>query len=106
MALRNGRVGGPPLEGVLAITRDILRAPDLDFALESIAHGVAEEFGFRYVTIVIADDERDVMLRRVMYGFPPETVIERKNEQISRADLLALLDKRFENAENCFYLPA
>ena len=36
-ALRNRRVGERRLESVLAITRDILRAPDLDFALESIA---------------------------------------------------------------------
>src|ERR1019366_6306802 len=89
------RIGERRLESVLSITRDILRAPDLDFALESIAAGVAEVFGFRFVTIVIAEDDSDVMLRRVMYGFPPETIIERKNEEISRADMLALLEKRF-----------
>jgi diguanylate cyclase (GGDEF)-like protein len=106
MAVRNGRVGERRLESVLAITRDILRAPDLDFALESIAGGVADVFGFRFVTIVIAEDEGDVMLRRVMHGFSPETIIERKNERVSRAAMIALLDKRFESAENCFYLPA
>lgn len=106
MALRKRRVGERRLESVLAITRDILRAPDLDFALESIARGVAEVFGFQFVTIVIAEDDSDVMLRRVMYGFTPETVLERKNEEISRADMIALLDRRFESAENCFYLPA
>jgi len=106
MALRSRRVGERRLESVLAITRDILRAPDLDFALESIARGVAEVFGFQFVTIVIAEDDSDVMLRRVMYGFAPETILERKNEEISRADMIALLDRRFESAENCFYLPA
>jgi len=106
MALRTGRVGERRLESVLAITRDILRAPDLDFALESIARGVAEVFGFQFVTIVIAEDDSDVMLRRVMHGFPPEIVIERKNEEVSRAAMIALLEKRFESAENCFYLPA
>ncbi len=106
MALRNRRVGERRLESVLAITRDILRAPDLDFALESIAAGVAEVFGFRFVTIVIAEDDSDVMLRRVMHGFAPETIIERKNEEVSRAEMIALLDRRFESAENCFYLPA
>ena len=106
MAVRSGRVGERRLESVLAITRDILRAPDLDFALESIARGVADVFGFRFVTIVIAEDDSDVMLRRVMHGFAPETVIERKNEEVSRTEMLALLDKRFESAENCFYLPA
>jgi diguanylate cyclase (GGDEF)-like protein len=106
MALRNRRVGERRLESVLAITRDILRAPDLDFALESIASGVAEVFGFQFVTIVIAEDDSDVMLRRVMHGFAPETVIERKNEEVSRAAMIALLEKRFESAENCYYLPA
>ena len=106
MSIRNRRVGERRLESVLAITRDILRAPDLDFALESIARGVAEVFGFRYVTIVIAEDDSDIMLRRVMHGFTPETIIARKNEEVSRAALLALLDHRFESAENCFYLPA
>jgi diguanylate cyclase (GGDEF)-like protein len=106
MALRNGRVGERRLESVLAITRDILRAPDLDFALESIAAGVADVFDFRFVTIVIAEDDSDVMVRRVMHGFPSETIIDRKNEEVSRAGMLALLEKRFESAENCFYLPA
>jgi diguanylate cyclase (GGDEF)-like protein len=106
MALRNRRVGERRLESVLAITRDILRAPDLDFALESIAAGVAEMFGFRFVTIVIAEDDSDVMQRRVLHGFAAETIIERKNEEVSRADMLALLDNRFESAENCYYLPA
>ena len=95
MALRSRRVEDRRvverrLESVLAITRDILRAPDLDFALESIARGVADVFGFRFVTIVIAEDDSDVMLRRVMYGFRPETVIEHKNEEISRAAMIAL----------------
>ena len=94
------------LEAVLAITRDILRAPDLDFALESIAREFAQVFGFRFVTIVISEDDADVMLRRVMYGFSPERTIERKNEEVSRAGMIALLNKRFEIAENCYYLPA
>jgi diguanylate cyclase (GGDEF)-like protein len=106
MAVRSRRIEERRLESVLEITRDILRAPDLDFALESIARGVAEVFGFKYVTIVIAEDDSDVMLRRVLHGFPPEIVLERRNEEISRAAMLALLEKRFESAENCFYLPA
>lgn len=106
MATRNRRLEERRLESVLEITRDILRAPDLDFALESIARAVAEVFGFRYVTIVIAEDGSDVMLRRVMHGFAPETTLERKNEVVSRNAMLELLEKRFESAENCFYLPA
>ena len=106
MAMRNRRIEERRLERVIEITRDILRAPDLDFALESIARGVAVVFGFRFVTIVISEDESDVMLRRVMHGFSDDAILEHKNEQISRTAMLALLDKRFENAENCFYLPA
>jgi diguanylate cyclase (GGDEF)-like protein len=107
MPTRNRRLEERRLESVLEITRDILRAPDLDFALESIARGVADVFGFRCVTIVIAEaDSDDVMLRRVMHGFAAETVLERKNEVVSRRAMLELLEKRFESAENCFYLPA
>ena len=106
MPARKARFEQRRLERVLEITRDILRAPDLDFALESIAAGVADVFGFRFVTIVIAEDEGDTMLRRVLHGFPAETIIERKNEIVSRADVMTLLGSRFEIAENCYYLPA
>jgi diguanylate cyclase (GGDEF)-like protein len=94
------------LERVLKVTGDILRAPDLEFALESIARGVADLFGFRFVTIVIAEGDDDFLYRRVLHGFDAATVAERKNEQIDRSDILALLDSRFEVAENCYYLPA
>ncbi len=94
------------LERVLSITRDILRVPDLDFALESIARGVADVFGFRYVTIVISEDDGDVMYRRVMYGYPPEIVARRRNERIERSAILELLGGRFEIDENCYFLPA
>src|ERR1700760_2196339 len=101
MPTRTRRLEERRLESVLEITRDILRAPDLDFALESIARGVAEVVGFQFVTIVIAEDDSDVMLRRVMHGFATDTVLERKNEVVSRAAMLSLLEKRFESAENC-----
>ena len=94
------------LERVLKVTRDILRAPDLEFALESIARGVADLFYFRFVTIVIADGVDDHLYRRVLHGYDGEIVRERKNERIERAAILALLEPRFEVAENCFYLPA
>jgi diguanylate cyclase (GGDEF)-like protein len=94
------------LERVLKVTRDILRAPDLEFALESIARGVADLFGFRFVTIVIAEGDDDEMCRRVLHGYDAGTVAERKNERIDRRDILAVLEPRFEVAENCFYMPA
>jgi diguanylate cyclase (GGDEF)-like protein len=94
------------LERVLKVTRDILRAPELEFALESIARGVADLFGFRFVTIVIAEGDDDEMRRRVLHGYDLGTVAERKNERIDRRDILAVLEPRFEVAENCFYMPA
>ncbi|HEY5147536.1 MAG TPA: hypothetical protein VII82_12260, partial [Polyangiaceae bacterium] len=57
-------------ERVLEITRDILRLRELDLALESIARGVADLFGFRYVTIVLADgNQTGEMTRRVLLGY-------------------------------------
>ncbi len=94
------------LERVIKVTRDILRAPDLEFALESIARGVADLFHFRFVTIVIAEDEDDNLYRRVLHGYDPAIVRERKNEKIDRNAILSLLEPTFEVAENCFYLPA
>jgi diguanylate cyclase (GGDEF)-like protein len=94
------------LERVLRITRDILRAPDLEFALESIARGVADLFGFRFVTIVISEDEDDYLYRRVLHGYDTQTIAERKGERIERTAILGLLEPRFEVAENCFYIPA
>ena len=57
----------------------------LDLALESIARGVADLFGFRYVTIVIADgNQTGEMTRRVMLGYPDDIKRERKNERVAR----------------------
>jgi diguanylate cyclase (GGDEF)-like protein len=94
------------LERVLTVTRDILRAPDLDFALESIAQGVADLFGFRFVTIVIAEHDDEQLFRRVLLGYDAATIAERKNEKIDRNAILEILDPRFEVAENCYYIPA
>ncbi len=94
------------LERVLIVTRDILRSPDLNFALESIARGVADLFHFRFVTIVIAEGDDEQLYRRVLLGYDDAVVAERINEKIDRDAILALLDPRFEVAENCFYIPA
>jgi diguanylate cyclase (GGDEF)-like protein len=96
-----------PFERVLEITRDILRLRELDLALESIARGVADLFGFRYVTIVLADGGRSgEMSRRVLMGYDAETVRERKNERVDKAAILAVLEPQFEVFENAFYVPA
>jgi diguanylate cyclase (GGDEF)-like protein len=94
-------------ERVLEITRDILRLRELDLALESIARGVSDLFGFRYVTIVIADgNQTGEMTRRVMLGYPDEVKRERKNERVAKAAILSALAPHFEVFENAFYIPA
>ncbi|MGD0053187.1 MAG: EAL domain-containing protein [Vulcanimicrobiaceae bacterium] len=94
-------------ERVLEITRDILRLRELDLALESIARGVADLFGFRYVTIVIADgNQTGEMTRRVMLGYPDDIKRERKNERVAKAEILSALAPHFEVFENAFYIPA
>src|SRR5579875_833121 len=94
-------------ERVLEITRDILRLRELDLALESIARGVADLFGFRYVTIVLADgNHADGMTRRVLLGYDSEIVHERKNERIEKAEILSVLQPSYEVFENAYYIPA
>ncbi|BDE06015.1 hypothetical protein WPS_12910 [Vulcanimicrobium alpinum] len=94
-------------ERVLEITRDILRLRELDLALESIARGVADLFGFRYVTIVLADGSvSGEMTRRVLLGYNPEVQRARKNERVAKEDILSVLAPRFEVFENAFYIPA
>ena len=94
-------------ERVLEITRDILRLRELDLALESIARGVVDLFGFRYVTIVIADgNQSGEMTRRVLLGYSPEIVRERKNERVRKEEIMAVLQPQYEVFENAFYVPA
>jgi hypothetical protein len=84
-------------ERVLEITRDILRLRELDLALESIARGVTDLFGFRNVTIVLADGNlTGEMSRRVMLGYADDVVQARKNERVGKQDILAMLGPQFE----------
>ena len=94
-------------ERVLEITRDILRLRELDLALESIARGVSDLFGFTYVTIVLADgNQTGEMTRRVMLGYDDDAVRERKNERVSKAEILSVLAPNYEVFDNAFYIPA
>lgn len=93
-------------ERILALTRDILRVADLEPALETIAHAVADLYEFKYVTIVAADVSGGDMVRRVMLGWSDDVVAARKNERVVRADILALLDAKFEVVENGYLIPA
>ena len=94
-------------ERVLEITRDILRLRELDLALESIARGVSDLFGFRFVTIVVADDPRgNELTRRVLLGYDEATTRERRGEVVRKEDILAVLAPQYEVFENAFYIPA
>ncbi|MEO7039973.1 MAG: EAL domain-containing protein [Candidatus Elarobacter sp.] len=100
-----------PVEGrferVLEITRDILRLRELDLALESIARGVVDLFGFRYVTIVLADgNQTGEMTRRVLLGYGPEITQARKNERVRKDEILGVLAPQFEVFESAYYVPA
>jgi len=94
-------------ERILEITRDILRLRELDLALESIARGVVDLFGFRYVTIVLEDDQQsEEMIRRVLIGYSDEVTRARKNERVRKSDILDVLVPDYEMFENAFYIPA
>jgi signal transduction histidine kinase len=97
---------GDLLERLLAITHDILQAQNITPPLESIAESVSILFGFRYVTIVAADQPGDDLYRRVLLGFESEVVNERLGERIARHDIRTLLLPEFEVLPNCFYNPA
>jgi diguanylate cyclase (GGDEF)-like protein len=94
-------------ERILEITRDILRLRELDLALESIARGVVDLFGFRFVTIVLQDDDKSgEMVRRVLLGYPEDVTEGRKNERVRKRDILSVLSPEYEVFENAFYIPA
>ncbi|HEX3467962.1 MAG TPA: EAL domain-containing protein [Candidatus Elarobacter sp.] len=64
-------------------------------------------FGFRYVTIVMADgDQTGEMTRRVLLGYDQSITHERKNERVSKAEILAVLANNYEVFENTYYIPA
>ncbi|HEY5425540.1 MAG TPA: HAMP domain-containing sensor histidine kinase [Candidatus Tumulicola sp.] len=97
---------GELLERLLAITHDILQARDIIPPLESIAESVSILFGFRYVTIVAADEPGGDLYRRVLLGFGPDINKDRLGERIAREDIATLLLAEFEVLPHCFYNPA
>lgn len=104
--LRDESAGGSVLQRLFQITRDILQAQDITPALESIARGLGELYGWRYVSIVASDLPGAEMYRRVIIGFPPETIAERCGEHIPRNSITELLQPEFEVVPNCFFIPA
>ena len=107
MQIAQGRsASGDLLERLLAITHDILQVQDVAPPLESIAESVSMLFGFRYVTIVAADEPGGDLYRRVLLGFDPDVIKTRLGERIARDDIKTILLPEFEVLPNCFYNPA
>lgn len=107
MQIAQGRsASGDLLERLLAITHDILQVQDVAPPLESIAESVSILFGFRYVTIVAADEPGGDLYRRVLLGFDPDVIKTRLGERIARDDIKTILLPEFEVLPNCFYNPA
>jgi len=94
-----------PIQRVLEITRDILQETELGPALESIARGVRDLYGFGYVTIVAADATGGDLSRRVLLGYPADVVAARQHEIVRRADILEVLEPSFQVHPDCYYIP-
>jgi signal transduction histidine kinase len=97
---------GRTLQRLFEITRDILQAQDIAPALDSIARGLSELYGWRYVSIVASDAPGGDMYRRVIIGFPEESVAGRLGEHIPRDAITQLLRPEYEVVPHCFYIPA
>ena len=107
MHLAQGRsASGDLLEHLLAITHDILQAQGITAPLELIAQSVGRLFGWRYVTIVAADEPGGELYRRVLLGWPEHVLRERLGEHISRDGVGTILLPEFEVLPHCFYNPA
>lgn len=106
MATIHGSHESRPLARLFEITQDILQSQEIDPALDSIARGLSELYGFRYVSIVASDAPGGEMFRRVIIGFDPEQIRNRMGEHIPRSALVQLLLPEFEVMPRCYYIPA
>ncbi|MDQ2872788.1 MAG: EAL domain-containing protein [Candidatus Eremiobacteraeota bacterium] len=105
--LKQERLGNvTQLECLFEITRDVLSAESLDAALYSLARGVHELFGFRWVSMVAADEPDGELRRRVLFGYPDDVVQERLNEPVERAKLEHLLASATRFFDDCYFFPA
>jgi signal transduction histidine kinase len=94
------------LQRLFEITQDILQAQAAGPALESIARGLSDLYGWKYVSIVASDRPGGEMYRRVIIGFSEEQIRERLGEHIPRDVLVQLLLPEFEVVPYCYYIPA
>lgn len=104
--MRENSHEGRTLQRLFEITRDILQAQDIAPALDSIARGLSELYGWRYVSIVASDVPGGEMYRRVIIGFPADAIAGRLGEHIPRDAITELLRPEYEVVPHCFYIPA
>ncbi len=105
-ALSSGAASVTELERLFEITRDVLGAPSLDAALTSLARGVQDLFGWRYVTMVAAEEPNGELRRRVMLGWPEEVTNRRLYERIERGAFDMMLTQAVRFFEDCYFFPA
>lgn len=94
------------LRRLFEITQDIRQAQDIAPALDSIARALLQLYGWRYVSIVVSDTPGGEMYRRVIIGFPYETISHRLGEHVPREAVKQLLRPEYEVVPHCFYIPA
>lgn len=105
-ALSSGAGSVTELERLFEITRDVLGASSLDAALASLARGVQDLFGWRYVTMVAAEEPNGELRRRVMLGWPQDVVEQHLYERIDRGAFDAMLSEAVRFFEDCYFFPA
>ncbi len=105
-ALSAGAGSVTELERLFEITRDVLGATSLDEALTSLARGVLDLFGWRYISMVAAEEPNGELRRRVMLGWPEEITRQRIHERIDRSAFDALLGDAVRFFEDCYFFPA
>lgn len=105
-ALSTGAGSVTELERLFEITRDVLGAPSLDAALSSLARGVQELFGWRFVTMVAAEEPNGELRRRVMLGYEQDVIEQRLYERIDREAFDGMLEEAVRFFEDCYFFPA
>lgn len=105
-ALSSGAGSVNELERLFEITRDVLGAPSLDAALTSLARGVQDFFGWRFVTMVAAEEPNGELRRRVLLGYPQEIVDQRLYELVERSEFNQMLGQAVRFFDDCYFFPA
>jgi len=105
-ALSSGAGSVTELERLFEITRDVLGATSLDAALSSLARGVQDLFGWRFVTMVAAEEPNGELRRRVMLGYSEDVTRTRLYESIDRGAFDDMLSQAVRFFEDCYFFPA